>query len=364
MTPEEALDLAKTVHSIYATATVRLLEAIGRATARGLQRPTWATTALLEVTRLRTEALRILGQADTAAARELLAQVEAAYTGGHMFAVGAGGVTRVDQRAVHALAADTIGLFRGTTPRMLRWTEDIYRQVVADTVAGAVTGAVSQRDVAAAALDRLTSAGAGPLVDTGGRRWQLDTYTDMATRTAIGRAHLAGTVDQYRADGRLWVIVSDSPEECPLCRPFEGTVLALDNDIAPPAVPGIRYAGTLTAAIARGLHHPNCTHRIHAYIPGLTRAIEWDRPDRRTQNPQGYEDRQRQRALERRVRDSKRRVAALRPLGNTPALRTQEALLRRRQATLSGFIKDAGRKAWVSAQRTQIPGGLPPKPRS
>lgn len=341
MTPEEALALAKTVSDVYSQATTRLVAAIARATAGGVDRPDWAVQSLAETLRLRAETQRIIAQLRTATRQEipaLLSRVYAAQAGGS-----------INPRAVTALAEDTIRLLDDLNPRVLRWSEDVFRQVVAETLGPAVTGAVTRRDAAASVIDRLTRAGQTGFTDAAGRRWALDTYAEQATRTALGRAHLAGTLEQYREQGREWVIVSDSPEECPRCRPFEGKVLSLGADLPPPDLGGLSYAGTHSAAVAAGLHHPNCTHRVSAFVPGLTRPF-----DRDTENPEGYELRQRQRELERRVRDSKRRVEGITPLGDTAELGRQKRLLADRRRGLSEFITEHDRKAGVSRQRTNL----------
>lgn len=348
MSPEEALDLAKTLTDVYSASVLRLTQAIASALTRGVESPRWAETALGETLRLRGEAQRIvaqLQQATTAEVPALLARVYAAEAG-----------TTVASASVTKLAEDTVRVLHTPGPAILRWTEDVYRQVVAEASGPAVAGAASRREAAAKVVDRLTSAGQTGFTDAAGRRWALDTYAEMATRTAIGRAHLAGAIDGYLARGGQWTIVSDSPEECPRCRPYEGAVLSIAGDSPPPDSPGLRYMGTLAAAVAAGLHHPSCTHREHLYVPGLTRPLEFRLPTRSTANPDGYELRQRQRLLERRVRESKRRVEGLRPLGDTPTLAGQRRLLTQRRQALSEFVAEHDRKASVSAARTRLGG--------
>lgn len=352
MTPEEALALAKAVSDIYATATADLLATIARATANGLGRPDWAEKQLAQVLPLRREAQRIVARMQAASASQVHALIHEVYTAQAPLSGGIG----VNNRTVVALATDMISRTNALAPRVLRSTEDIYRQVVAETLATAAAGGQSRQQAAAAALDRFAKAGIGGFTDAAGRTWSLETYAEMATRSALGRAHLAGTLDQYEADGREYVIVSNSPEECPVCRDFEGTILSLGADVPPPDLGAFRYGGSLASAISRGLFHPNCTHRINPFVPGLSRPMS------DTANPEGYELRQRQRAHERGVRESKRRVAALRPVGDSPILRTQERLLASRQRQLDEFVRDLGRKGYVSKRRTQIPGGMPPKP--
>jgi len=354
VTPEEALALAKTVADLYAQATADLLQIIARSTARGMDRPEWAGQQLAQILPLRLEAQRIVSRMQAASAVEVQALLREVYDA----QAGAVGGSRVNNRTVVALAEDLMGRTSTLGPRVVRRTEDIYRNVMAEVVASGVTGVKDRRAVTAAALDRFAKAGIDGFTDSAGRNWNLESYAEMATRSALGRAHLAGTLDKYLAEGREYVIISDSPEECPTCRPYEGKVLSLGADIPPTDLGGLQYAGTLAAAIAKGLFHPNCTHRANVFIPGLTE------PTDDTENPLGYEDRQRQRGLERGVRESKRRVAALRPIGDTPELQRQERLLKVRQQRLADFIRDNDRKPGSSRQRKQIPGGLPPKPKA
>src|SRR5690606_31642181 len=97
-------------------------------------------------------------------------------------------------------------------------------------------------------------------------------------------------------EGYDLVYVNDSPEECPICRLWEGKVLSITG-----RTPGYP---TVDQARADGLWHPNCTHGTSPYIPGLTRLPT------NTENPRGYEEKRRQRAIERQIRKWKRREAA------------------------------------------------------
>ena len=131
----------------------------------------------------------------------------------------------------------------------------------------------------------------------------------MAVRTTTGQAAVAGHVAQLGAAGVDLVVVSDSPRECPLCRPWEGKVLSLSGQVGAVILPSVTdgppvtvtVAGTLAEAKRAGLQHPNCTHRVTAYLPGATKL------DAAQHDAAGYRAKQRQRALERKVREWKRR---------------------------------------------------------
>lgn len=350
MTPEEALTLAKTVSDIYAQATADLLSLVARRLSKGMDSPRWADERLAELLVLRRDAQRVVSQMQQAAHTEVVGMLEKAYAGGRLSPLSSPGMVATNQRAVFALARDTTRALDSTAPRVLRWTEDIYRQVIAETVSGSVVGTSTRRQVAAKAMDRFARQGVLGFKDSAGRNWSLSSYAEMTTRTATGQAFLEGTLDRYQANGDDLVIVSNSPEECPLCRPYEGNVLSISGSLtAPPGLPeGIRFMGSLSAARDAGLYHPNCTHRADRYVPGLTK------PNPDTENPQGYEDRQTQRYLERKVREAKQQLVAAKGMGDPVMLRVVQKKHAERMAALQEFNVTHGRKQGVSAARINL----------
>lgn len=221
--------------------------------------------------------------------------------------------TRAVETAARRSAAATLTAYR----------EAIYAGTAPTITAGATRRSSSQR-----VLDRLASAGDQSYRDRAGRRWSLETYSEMAVRTVTGQAALDAYTETLGARGHDLVVVSDAPRECPLCRPWEGKVLSLSGQ-DPPA--GIEVAGTLAEARAAGLMHPNCRHRVTRHIPGVPSPV------RASAEPAGYEAQQRQRALERRIRAWKRREAVA--LDDQAAARARNGL-RDAQADLRGHLAE------------------------
>ena len=137
----------------------------------------------------------------------------------------------------------------------------------------------------------------------------------MATRSALGRAAVQAHDDRLAAAGIDLVLVSDAPEECERCEPWEGKVLRREGPTGAGTVEvehateddrtvRVRVAGSLPEARAAGLLHPNCRHSIAIYLPGVTKPRPKP-PSRAT-----YEQTQQQRYYERQVRAWKRRAAA------------------------------------------------------
>jgi hypothetical protein len=216
---------------------------------------------------------------------------------------------------VDRLAAALIDDTRPVYVRMLRQSMDVYRTVVAQAAAAPALGAQTRRQAAQTAFDRFADRGVTGFVDKAGRSWDMRSYVEMASRSVLGRAAVEAHTDRLGAAGVDLVLVSQAPEECPLCRPWERKILArtgapgkreitVEHATEDGEMVTVEVAGSLPEARAAGLFHCNCRHNTSAYLPGVSKIPE-------PQESRGtYEQSQQQRYLERQVRRWKRRAAA------------------------------------------------------
>jgi hypothetical protein len=93
------------------------------------------------------------------------------------------------------------------------------------------------------------------IVDAGGNRWDLTTYTKMVARTKLQQAQIEGaTIQALENDSDLAIISSHSAKDG--CSHFEGMLVSLTG----------RTMGYMTLGEARGsglIFHPNCQHTVH-----------------------------------------------------------------------------------------------------
>lgn len=263
---------------------------------------------------------------------------------------------------VEALAQALHGDFGNVTRNILRNVEDAYRSVQAAAAARILTGAETRRQAAQAAWQRLTDRGIMSFTDRAGRRWRLSSYVEMATRTNAQRAAVTGQVDRLDSIGVNLVIVSNSPQECPKCRPWEGKILRTDDgplnvEVEHPTRDGVMVTveakATLDQARSAGLFHPNCRHSISAYLPGVTKPLPQP-----TADPEGNAARVRQRELERRIRRQKERAEA----GLTPeARKAANARVRRAQADLRDHLKANPKLKRLPYRERPGAGNTPPR---
>lgn len=222
---------------------------------------------------------------------------------------------------------------------------DLYRSVVATASGQVLLGTQTRREAAQAALDVFARKGVTGFVDTRGRGWSMEAYVEMAVRSSTAHAAVAAHVDRLQAYGQDLVIVSNAPQECILCRPWEGKVLSLSGGTIGTidGAGGVHVAGTLSEATAAGLFHPGCRHSTGLYQPGITK------PMHDTADPEGDAARQKLRYLERQVRAAKRvEQVAL----DEPARKLAASKVRVRQAAIREHV--AATPAKRQSAREQI----------
>lgn len=313
--PDDGARYAAPVRDLVAEAEGVLLELLAAAMRSGIDRDDWATVQLNQIRLWRARAERGVQGAQAQLADVVAQALIAAHTEGYVLAAADLGPGQVGPPAP---AGQVLGKADAVTARVMatlqqapRMLEQVYRQAVG-AGAGEVTGGKVTRVAAAQhVLDRLGAQGVTGFRDSAGRNWSLTSYVEMAVRTEAGTVAVDGHVSALRAAGLDLVVVSDSPRECPLCRPWEGKVLSLTGTVGSMIVPsatggpGVRMtvAATLEQARAAGLQHPNCRHTVSAFIPGATSLVK------PKAEPAGYDAVQRQRGMERKVREWKRREA-------------------------------------------------------
>lgn len=315
---------------------MRLLRQLAQRAAAGREVDTtsWLAAKAAETTRLR----QVAASLSTSTMAELHQLLDAAL----LDAYRAGAATATAELQAAGLAAPAA--LRAGTPEvlvllleelltgaqqahvgMLRWVDDVFRVVQAEVATLMGTGTLTLPQAVQQSLTRYAGQGVRGFVDTAGRAWGLQEYAEMQTRTAMARAHVNGMVQQVQQAGHNLVIVSASPEPCPICVPWEGEVLSVDGN---PGPDGKTY-DSLAAAVDDGLLHPNCTHGVGVYVPGHTQPLVPD-PD-----PEAYQLRQQQRGLERRVRAARRAQAVA---TTQQAQQRAQARLQAARSSYQGFM--------------------------
>ena len=240
--------------------------------------------------------------------------------------------------ALNALSRDAATTVASQGPAILRTVDDSFRQVTQLVSRRAVAAGITHQRALQDALNHFADRGITAYVDKSGRRWGIDTYAEMAIRTATNRAQNQGRRDGYTAMGVEFIRVSWHHAPAPQCAPYQGRILGLNRGPGVYQVPSMVDGETVEVevverfdvAIQNGYHHVACRHTDTAFIPGTTPP-----PEPPPIDDQEYVELQRQRQIERHIRHWKKREA----VALTPGERVKA------QAKV---------KAWQKAQRDHV----------
>lgn len=212
--------------------------------------------------------------------------------------------------AVGALAISLQSRLEVMNQRITRYPQDAYQRIVSLTTPNTLLGVTTSLRQQQATVQRFLREGITGFVDRSGRNWRIGSYAEMAGRTAVNRAfNDAGVYTMQQAGINLVTIVGGF-DACARCAPWIGKILSTDGTPAGPRIMQhatvdqtvtVYVAGTVQQARNAGWNHPNCRDKQVAYLPGLSvpqQNFEY--------NKQADEDRQKQRELERDIRQAKR----------------------------------------------------------
>lgn len=253
----------------YAEAELYLIRLIADAAARTGNSPNWAEASLLEVRRMR----RAVHQLNTQMARDvpdlLIDAVDQAYTTGRVDAETelqkikseALPPSAIDHQAVVSLTRPGLESLAPVHQHLARNVENVWTAVTREVASQSVIGVKTTRQATQDAMNRLAREGMGFYRDKAGRRWGLDTYSEMAVRSTTNNALRAGHSSRLIEAGYDLVIVSSHKNPAPQCAPFERKVLSLTGGTpsGTQVVEGeiVNVVASMSEAEAAGLHHPN-----------------------------------------------------------------------------------------------------------
>lgn len=189
--------------------------------------------------------------------------------------VTAANAATVNREAIKALT-DEVSLAFGDTFTSVsraagRLLNDTLKKQLNFIMADGKLQGADRKMIAADVKSQLADNGLSVLVDKSGRKWSLDTYSDMLVRTKAVEARNYGLSNQMLSMGYDLVQVSNSGSSHPACAEWEGQILSLtgQTDGYP----------TVDEATDSGLFHPNCEHAINVITPELADKTDAYNPD-------------------------------------------------------------------------------------
>jgi hypothetical protein len=110
------------------------------------------------------------------------------------------------------------------------------------------------------AVRRMVNEGGFGFVDKAGKRWALDTYSEMAVRTVTREAVVQGAIARMASHGIDLARVSSHASACAICVPWQGRLVSLDGQR--PDYEGEAVTDLSSLPNGGPPFHPNCRHTL------------------------------------------------------------------------------------------------------
>lgn len=294
---------------------------------------------------------------DTLADEE--AEFEEAVRNGQLEPVSTTPEESVEERAKEMSTAVKL-LLASVALNMVSSAADTYRQGVyaaAQSMRGVDRGframtapvvlvppeAYDYRAACKAAVRAMVDSGVTGFVDRAGRHWTPEAYTAMVIKTNIGNAATQAVLDRNAEYGNSLVSVRTNATARPGCAPWQGTVIDFSDQGGTFADGhgGSVYAYPVSATSygqAAGIFGINCNHTPPIpFIAGSSVVRHAGTVDRE-ESDANYQLTQRQRRLERAVRQAKREAAMYQAQGAVDEAAAARQVVRQRQAAVKRLV--------------------------
>jgi hypothetical protein len=260
------------------------------------------------------------------------------------------GATLHFHRLSAAVAEGVASIVRRDNVVMEAVAERAWYEAASEAVQAMALGTMPREEAVARAAAKLAGKVGKVRYDSGAEAdADVALRRHVVTQTAQAGGRL--TMEAMRAYGHRLVITDAHFGARPSHAVWQGMPACMDG---PATVDGVKYPGLVELTgygTVQGLHGANCKHSINPYYPGITelpdRSFAAEREHFGMSSEEYYEATQRQRAMERSVRATKRQIAAMEQAGaglDSPAYVQKRLVLGRQQKRL---------REWCSSHNLQ-----------
>lgn len=220
-----------------------------------------------------------------------------------------------------------------------------------------VTGIEARQNAMRECIGEMTQKGIPAFVDKNGRNWTPEAYTNMCIRSTVGsvaKETQFSLMDEYGLD---LVEVSSHSGARPLCAKDQGKIFNRNGGGGYTAdLDGkrIKFYAWRSSSYGKpaGLLGINCGHQIYPFLPGI--SVQTYFPYDEKENAEQYTKICNQRALERKVRASKRECTSLDTLGDKEGFDKAAYKLKQQEQQLKTYCQENG--LTYKPDRTATPG--------
>ena len=228
-----------------------------------------------------------------------------------------------------------------------------------------VTGVSSLNDVVNSAVQKMVDNGLTGFVDHAGRRWRPETYVAMDMRTTLHNTANQAVWERCDEYGSDIYQVSTHNGARPLCYPWQAKLISRHDMVRDVEdIDGYTahvYAQSETSyGQAAGLFGVNCGHYPTPFIPGFS-ALRGN-PQPEEENERVYEESQKQRELERKLRKEKLDLDVMKARGcPDDMIKAQRARVDKASGDIQAFCDETGRTRRRNREYTPVNATWPDK---
>ena len=399
MTPQEILELSEPVEQVYTDVVAQLVSNICRHLGQGKELSTqqWEIKKLSELDALTNESIKIIQNASGKSRAEIKRAIAEA------MGVGVRDVEKVLKGAERAGAITGIGftaeqsdalknllsnLVKQAEDRanlvntvMLNSTRNRYVWAVNNTAteeqkliekllsarnadelerqlgkvqtalnvatSSVEVGAESRVQALSRTVKQLAQEGITGYIDAGGHHWSPEAYMNMDIRTTVHNAYVQAQKERAAEYNVSTFQITSHAGARPLCAPYQGKFYSWDgSDGVLEDLHGNKHVYESIHATSygqpAGIFGINCGHDPVTFVNGY--SIPRYEPTRDAeQNAKEYAESQKQRQLERNVRQAKLEAIAQDAAGNKEAFKTAAEKVRQANADYKAYCKETGR---------------------
>ena len=218
---------------------------------------------------------------------------------------------------------------------VVRSFQDVLKQGTIEVTAGIK----SPEKAIQGAIYRLANKGIpSALVDKSGREWSIESYARMAVKTTAYRTFNDLRMKRMNDFGLVTALMSSHPASRRACAGIQGHVV----NVVPHGHPNYdeRYPTIYDHGYGKagGTQGANCSHVLTPFDPeGNTNDMPQYNADEAVENAQ---EQQKQRAIERAIRESKKKLYAAQELGDSGTVASMKQQIRNQQAKLRQHVAD------------------------
>ncbi|MGF3141266.1 phage minor capsid protein [Facklamia sp. P13064] len=251
--------------------------------------------------------------------------------------------------SIRALERQAIDITNMLNSSLLEGAEQVYRDIITQSVVEVSVGRKSLNEALVKTIKEWADKGIPTFTDKAGRQWSNEAYVNMTVRTTVKNVVNQISNDRFNEYDIDLVQVSDHSDSRPDHAPFQGKIYSRSGKSKKyPPLEVTGYGDSITGLVT-GI---NCRHMLYAYIEGV--SLNNSKVVSLKEAQKNYEQAQRQRYLERQIRNAKKRKIVLESVkAEKQEIINAKELIKRRQARMRQFIKDTERTRRYDRERVE-----------